>query len=286
MTPDNVISSWQKSGILQEELGNGSVDREVVLSQLSPEVEKPRSRPSTANGPVDPHQLNKTPGTVAEVQAVMQRVKNKELNDIDTLLAIEKLGKAAANAIAESKVTRSVNQDLVDATKKKEQRKKQNQEEGIGGSYARVMGRQELLRRREFAAEKKFEAACKEFSHTGFAEVFSCNITARDKGINPQSSNKRFEAAWKEFSHAGFAVCNITAKDRGIKPRPFTDSILPSLSNTPPISNPGDHIRKSPKIIVKKVAKKRALKAPPKAKKPASKSPRKSVKVAENAPYS
>ncbi|KAN0067495.1 hypothetical protein V8E54_014364 [Elaphomyces granulatus] len=78
----------------------------------------PRSRPSTANGPVDPHQLNKTPGTVAEVQAVMQRVKNKELNDIDTLLAIEKLGKAAANAIAESKVTRSVNQDLVDATKK------------------------------------------------------------------------------------------------------------------------------------------------------------------------
>jgi hypothetical protein len=33
----------------------------------------------------------------------MQRVKNKELSDIDTLLAIEKLGKAAANAIAESK---------------------------------------------------------------------------------------------------------------------------------------------------------------------------------------
>jgi len=145
----------------------------------------------------------------------MQRVKNKELNDIDTLLAIEKLGKAAANAIAESKVTRSVNQDLVDATKKKEQRKKQNQEEGIDGSYARVMGRQELLRRREFATEKKFKAACKEFSHTGFAEVFSYNITARDKGIKPQSSNKRFEAAWKEFSHAGFAAvfsCNITAR--------------------------------------------------------------------------
>jgi len=71
----------------------------------------------------------------------------------------------------------------------------------------------ELLRRREFAAKKKFEAACKEFFHTGFAEVFSCNITAKDKGINPQSSSKMFDSAWKEFSHAGFAVvfsCNIT----------------------------------------------------------------------------
>jgi hypothetical protein len=313
LTPENVTSLWQKSGILREELGNGSVDREVVLSQLPPEVEGPQSRPSTAHGPVDPHQLNRMPGTVAEVQAVMQRVKNKELSDIDTLLAIEKLGKAAANAIAESKVTRSVNQDLVDATKKKEQRKKQNQEDGIDGSHARVMGRNELLRRREFAAKKKFEAACKEFFQTGFAEVFSCNITAKYKGINPQSSSKMFDAAWKEFSHASFAVvfsCNITAKDKGIKPRSFTkpptkppaksstksptdpqlplplftDLILPSLSNTAPISNSGDHIRKSPKIIVKKIAKTRALKAPPKAKKPASKAPRKTVvKVAANA---
>jgi hypothetical protein len=34
----------------------------------------------------------------------MQRVKNKELSDIDTLLSIEKLGKATTNAIAELKV--------------------------------------------------------------------------------------------------------------------------------------------------------------------------------------
>ena len=74
LTSENVISSWQKSGILQED---GSVNREVVLSQLSPEVEKPQSRPSTANGPVDPHQLNKTPGTVMEVHAVMKREKIK-----------------------------------------------------------------------------------------------------------------------------------------------------------------------------------------------------------------
>ena len=92
----------------------------------------------------------------------MKLVKNKELSDIDTLLAIEKLGKAAANAIAESKVTRSVNQDLVDATKK-EQRRKQNQEEGVDGSHARVMGRQEILRRRNLLPKRSLRQPAKSF---------------------------------------------------------------------------------------------------------------------------
>jgi DDE superfamily endonuclease len=221
LTPKNITSSWEKSGILQEELGNGILDRDAVLSQLPPEVEKPQSRPSTAQGPVNPDHLNKTPGSLAEVQAVLKRVKNGELSDTDTLIALEKLGKAAANAMAETTVTRAVNQDLVDATKKKETRRQQNREDGVDGSYARVMGREELLRRREFAVEKKFEAAWKEFSHASFAAVFSCNITARDKGIELRSPNKRFETAWGDFSHAGFATvfsCNITAKDKGIGP--------------------------------------------------------------------
>ena len=51
--------------------------------------------------------------------------------------------------------------------------------------------------------DKKFEAVWKEFSHASFVVVFSCNITARDKGISP---TKRFEAAWREFSHAGLAA--------------------------------------------------------------------------------
>ena len=216
LTPKNITSSWQKCGILQEELGNGSLDQDVVLSQLPPEAEKPQSRPSTAQGPVNPEHLNKTPGNLAEVQEALKRIKNGELNDTDTLVALDKLGKAAANAMAETRVTRAVNKDLVDATKKKETRRQQNREDGIDGSYARVMGREELLRRREFAMDKIFEAACKEFSHASFAVVFSCNITAKDKGIEPRSPNKRFEAAWKEFSHAGFATvfsCRITAKD-------------------------------------------------------------------------
>jgi hypothetical protein len=55
--------------------------------------------------------------------------------------------------MAETTVTRSINQDLVDATK--ETRKQQNREDGADGSYVRVMGREELLRRREFAMDKK-----------------------------------------------------------------------------------------------------------------------------------
>jgi hypothetical protein len=42
LIPKNVTSSWQKSGILQKELGNGTLDRDVVSSQLPPEVEKPQ----------------------------------------------------------------------------------------------------------------------------------------------------------------------------------------------------------------------------------------------------
>ena len=48
-------------------------------------------------------------------------------------------------------MTRAVNQDLVDAIKKKETRRQQNREDSVDGSYARVMSREELLRRREFA---------------------------------------------------------------------------------------------------------------------------------------
>lgn len=118
-----------------------------MLSQLPPEVV---SRPSTPQGPVNPNNLNKTLGNVAEVQAMFQRTKNGDLSDTDTLIVLEKLGKAAANTVAEKTLTRAVNQDLVDATKKREKRKHQNREDGADGSYARVMGREELLRRREW----------------------------------------------------------------------------------------------------------------------------------------
>jgi hypothetical protein len=245
-------------------------NREVVLSQLPSNAEKPQSRPSTAGGPINSYHLNKTPGSVSEVQAVIQLVQSGELSDTDTLLALEKLGKAAANAMAESTATRSVNQDLVDATKKKEKRKQQNREDGTDGSYARVMGRDELLRRREFGIDKMFEAVWKEFSHIAFAVVFSYNITAKDKGIKPRSPTKSPTKS----------LAKLPTKSQLPLP-PFTSLIIPSLSNIPPTPNSRDPIRKSPKRVLKKVVKTIALSN---ARKPASKAPWKRVlKVAKKA---
>lgn len=205
----------------------------------------------------------------------MHRVKNGDLSDTDTLLAFEKLGKAATNAMAETTVTRAVNQDLVDATKKKEKRKQQNREDGADGSDARVMGREELLRRREFGKNKMFEAAWKEFSHAGFAVVFSCNITAKDKGKKPRSPTK------PTGKPPAKGISNRSSKSltKPQLPLPlFTDLIISSPSPTP---NSGDHpVRKSPEKIVKKSVKIRALKVPPKAKSPTPKAPRKKANKA------
>jgi hypothetical protein len=106
------------------------------------------------------------------------------LSNTGTLLALEKLGKAAANTIAEATAIQSVNQDLVDTTKEKEKRKQQNREDSIDSSYTRVISREELLYQREFGTDKKFEAILKEFSYTAFGVVILYNITAKDKSIN------------------------------------------------------------------------------------------------------
>jgi hypothetical protein len=151
MTTSNIISAWRKCRILQEELGKGTLNREAVLSQLPLPPSLPlslplkvTSRPTTAGGPVNPQSVNTTPGSVTEVQAVINRIQRGDLSDTDTLIALEKLGKAAANAIAETTATRFVNQDLVEATKQREKRKQQNREDGTDGTYARVMGTKEL----------------------------------------------------------------------------------------------------------------------------------------------
>jgi hypothetical protein len=66
------------------------------------------------------------------------------VSDTDLLLALYKLGKAAACAMAETTATHAINQSLVDATKQREKRRNQNREDGADGSYARVMGSKEV----------------------------------------------------------------------------------------------------------------------------------------------
>jgi hypothetical protein len=58
---------------------------------------------------MDLYSLNSTPGSVVEVQAIIQRIKARDLSTTNTLIALTKLRKAAFNAIAESTTTRFVN---------------------------------------------------------------------------------------------------------------------------------------------------------------------------------
>jgi hypothetical protein len=193
ITAKNIESAWSKCGILQQKLSKGTLDREAVLSQLPPPPLppiQPSSRPTTSGGPVEPNQLNSTPNSVAEVQAVIQRIKRGQLSDTDTLTALEKLGKAATNALAETTATRSINQSLVEATKQREKRKQQIREDGADGSYARVMGREEVQRRKEYHLDKKWLEAIKPFQHAAFEVVFSVNITKKDKGISSEAPTK------------------------------------------------------------------------------------------------
>jgi hypothetical protein len=49
----------------------------ATKSQLPPEVEKPQSRPSTAHGPVDSHELSRTPGTLRRFKQLCNGSKIK-----------------------------------------------------------------------------------------------------------------------------------------------------------------------------------------------------------------
>src|SRR6266487_2135507 len=164
------------------------LDQEAVLSQLPPPPSLPPSPPlkvtscpTTAGGPVNPQSVNTTPGFVAEIQAVINCIQQGDLSNTDTLIVLEKLGKAAANAIAKTTATRSVNQDLVEATKQREKRKQQNREDETDGTYTRVIDTKELQRRKEYGIQKRWEEVLTEFSHASFSLVFTVNITKQDK---------------------------------------------------------------------------------------------------------
>jgi len=66
---------------------------------------------------------------------VISRVQSGKLNNIETLIILEKLGKAASNAIANKIIILAVNQDLVDTTKQREKRRQENRKDSIDRSY-------------------------------------------------------------------------------------------------------------------------------------------------------
>lgn len=77
-------------------VGKGTLNREAVLSQLPLPLSPPlkvTSRPTTAGGPVNSQSVNTTPGAVAEVQAVINRIQRGELSDSDILIQLKSLEK-------------------------------------------------------------------------------------------------------------------------------------------------------------------------------------------------
>ena len=183
---ETVRSAWRKSGILQQELGRGPVDREAVFSQL-PTKERPLTPtrlPSIYNG--------KTPGNPYELQLALNHFYSGAMDEEGALLLIAKLGKSAAYAMAQQKLTSSINEDLVKAQKQAARKKQINREGGTEGSLARVCGVEVLNRREDWGKNRQFEAAWKDFTHAAFIVVFTCNITSKEKA---DAAKKRRQAS-------------------------------------------------------------------------------------------
>ena len=161
------------------------------------------------------------------------------MNNIETLIILEKLSKAASNAIANKIIISAVNQDLVDATKQREKRRQENREDSIDRSYSRVIGYKEIERRKAYHLDKRFIEAIQQFAYTAFVIVFTVKITKQDKGINPRSPQK---------SSAKFPRRSPAKPPQPQQPLlAFSDLVLPPLSGiTASIFDSGDPLRLPP----------------------------------------
>lgn len=198
ITEKNIRSAWRKSGILAT--SEGSIDRDIVLSQLAPLedalttfaiLETSNLRPSTPENLVRSSLFSATPGDVPQVQRVVRIAEQIDLSHIDFLAIIVKLGKAATQAMVENHATTAVNEDLVIASKNREKRSQKNREDGKVGSLARVCGEEEYIRRQEYGSERSLEFVWKSFCHSFFITVFQTCITAADNRSRSQDNLRK-----------------------------------------------------------------------------------------------
>lgn len=195
ITAKNIISAWRKSGIIPT--SEGSVDRDIVLSQLpplptkAPIILQDDSRPSTAEGvPLDPDLFTKTPANTQDVGRLIKAVQSRESTQSEVLQAIEKLAKAATQFMLQSHIAEVLNEDLAIAAKSREKRTNKNREDGTDGSYARVLGEEEYDRRVEYSIEKSMEAIWHSFCSSPFYLAFNVPITQQDKNEKKTESKR------------------------------------------------------------------------------------------------
>jgi len=229
ITESNIRSAWRKSGIQQVVKNDDEVElttrrpRDEVICQLPlKEIVKDSitaSRPSTAYSSNSMGAFS-TPSNTAQVQAVIDRVKRGDIDE-NTLLALEKLGKAAATRMTELVLAKSLNTELLDATKERETKKTHNRLDGHDGSKARVMGLEEVERRKAYKLEKQKETDEKaekarrkledkgvktwmaEVQKEGIFEVFTWKIGIKENSKSPgkgESPRKRPNLSQQKIS--------------------------------------------------------------------------------------
>jgi len=157
ITPENVQKAWQATGIYP-------FNPQVVLSQLLP------SRPQTPS--TSTHVLFKTAEGSIEVPMTPQ---NQEIlispmkycmqgdNHIDPLVYLEKVGKAALHAMADTVVQQETIKGLMHAVNHKNRSKRSNEHYG----HARVINQVVINERKEEAASKAFKSAAKALLRLG-----------------------------------------------------------------------------------------------------------------------
>jgi hypothetical protein len=184
-----------------------------------------------------------TPSTTREVEDILKKVQNDEIDEMTTLLAIQKLGKAASKAIAASTTVNAVNESFAKASQK-QGRRKQDRE---GGDYgkARVMGQKEIEERQEYGKEVAWEAISKVFRSLG-PEIFTTEVAKKGK----PSAKSRPPSAAKQQRDFHKLTKPILAH---LTPEVFTVSIPRLVPSTSSIAK--GHSTRQRKAVVRKATK-------------------------------
>jgi hypothetical protein len=197
MTLETIQSAWKKAGILPND--PRMIDPEVVLSQLprEPSIGQDAlpSRPTTANREIPPVTDWKTPRTIPEVEKMLESVQDGKITDGNQLHLIQKIGKAASDAMITLRATQSINTELMGKANETDKRRK-DRERGDYGK-ARVMGQAELHRREQHRLDMMFQRAAVAFFTPLSLDIFTVDICTKATRPPPQKQNQPFQPSVK-----------------------------------------------------------------------------------------
>jgi DDE superfamily endonuclease/Tc5 transposase DNA-binding domain/helix-turn-helix, Psq domain len=230
MTSETIQSAWRKAGILPND--PRMIDPTVVLSQLpqEPSIDKDAvpSRPATANRAIPPVSDWKTPKTIPELEKMLEGIQDGKITHEGQLQLIQKIGKAASDAMVTLRATQSINTQLMGKAKEKGIRNRE------GGDYgkARVMGQAELYRREQYGLDMAFQRAATPFFTPLSLDIFTVDIyTKATRPLSPKKQNQLFQRSVKPI------LCHLTPDI--FAPRPSNTTVLSVQEEPVKISRAG-----------------------------------------------